>query len=65
MVRFRHYATGVRGTVEIESQSTAFGRGNQLPEGVCLKEGERFGFLTFSTKNTERMGYPHSEAAAE
>jgi len=29
---FRHYATGVRGTVEIESQWTAFKRGNRLPE---------------------------------
>ncbi len=29
---FRHYATGQRGVVEIESQWTAFQRGNQLPE---------------------------------
>ena len=29
---FRHYATGLDGTVEIESQWTAFARGNQLPE---------------------------------
>jgi putative transposase len=29
---FRHYATGQIGTVEIESQGTAFRRGNQLPE---------------------------------
>ena len=29
---FRHYATGAEGTVEIESQWTAFRRGNQLPE---------------------------------
>lgn len=29
---FRHYATGTIGTVEIESQWTAFRRGNQLPE---------------------------------
>jgi putative transposase len=29
---FRHYANGQLGTVEIESQWTAFGRGNQLPE---------------------------------
>jgi len=31
---FRHYATGVPGLVEIESQWIAFGRGNQLPQGV-------------------------------
>lgn len=53
------------GTVEIESQWTAFGRGNQLPEGVCFKEGERFGFPTVSTRNRERMEHPQSEAAAE
>jgi hypothetical protein len=29
---FRHYATGEVGAVEIESQWTAFRRGNQLPE---------------------------------
>ena len=29
---FRHYATGVTGTVEIESEWTASQRGNQLPE---------------------------------
>ena len=29
---FRHYATGLEGTVEIESQWTAMRRGNQLPE---------------------------------
>ena len=33
---FRHYADGRKGTVEIESQWTAFGRGNQLPEGVHI-----------------------------
>jgi putative transposase len=37
---FRHYATGAKGTVEIESQWTAFGRGNRLPEGVQMKQGE-------------------------
>ncbi len=31
---FRHYANGMQGTVEIESQWTAFGRGNQFPKGV-------------------------------
>ena len=30
---FRHYATGVEGTVEIESHWTAARRGNQPPEG--------------------------------
>jgi hypothetical protein len=31
---FRHYATGLRGTVEIESEWTARERGWQLPEWV-------------------------------
>jgi putative transposase len=29
---FRHYATGTEGAVEIESERTAFNRGNVLPE---------------------------------
>jgi len=52
---FRHYATGVNGTVEIESQWTAFGRGNQLPEGVRLKEGERSCFPTQAAKDAAWM----------
>jgi len=35
---FRHYATGVAGTVEIESQRTVFGRGNQLPANLRYAE---------------------------
>jgi putative transposase len=35
---FRHYATGEPGAVEIESQWTAFRRGNQLPESLRYKE---------------------------
>ena len=34
---YSHYATGLRGVVEIESQWTASMRGNQLPEGVSLR----------------------------
>jgi len=49
---FRHYATGVKGTVEIESQWTAQRRGNQLPDGVRLKEGERSCFPTHSRTRT-------------
>src|SRR6185437_5282558 len=60
---FRHYATGVQGTVEIESQWTAFGRGNQLPDGVRLKQGERFGLPTLPTRSTERAA--RSEATAD
>ena len=63
---FRHYATGVKGTVEIESQWTAFRRGNQLPEGVRLKGGERFCFPTLSAaKNQERTGHLPSKADVE
>ena len=35
---FRHYATGEIGAVEIESQWTAFLRGNQLPEYLRYSE---------------------------
>jgi putative transposase len=48
---YRHYAIGVKGAVEIESEWTAFRRGNQLPEGVRLKEGERFCFPTQNAQN--------------
>ena len=34
---FRHYATGVAGMVEIESQWTAFRRGSRLPAGIRLR----------------------------
>ena len=54
---FRHYAAGVSGTVEIESQWTAFLRGNQLPEGVRLKEGERSCFPTQAAKGAAWMGH--------
>ena len=48
---FRHYAAGAKGTVEIESQWAAFARGNQLPDGVRLKEGKRSCFPTQNAKN--------------
>ncbi len=48
---FRHYAAGAMGAVEIESQWTAFQRGNQLPEGVRLKMGESSRFPTQNAKN--------------
>ncbi len=35
---FLHYATGVEGTVEIESQWSAIRRGNQLPEYLRYQE---------------------------
>ncbi len=35
---FRHYATGLEGTVEIESQWTAFRRGGQLPDHLRYRE---------------------------
>lgn len=35
---FRHYATGIEGIVEIESQWTAARRGNQLPEHLRYRE---------------------------
>ena len=38
---FRHYATGVVGTVEIESSWTASRRGSQLPVGWEMQKAER------------------------
>jgi putative transposase len=35
---FRHYATGLTGVVEIESEWAAFRRGNQLPEHLLYVE---------------------------
>jgi putative transposase len=35
---FRHYATGVEGTIEIESHWTAMRRGNQVPEYLRYRE---------------------------
>ncbi|MGB6194243.1 MAG: transposase [Terracidiphilus sp.] len=35
---FRHYQTGICGTVEIESDWTARARGWQLPEWMCKRE---------------------------
>jgi len=54
---FRHYATGVAGAVEIESRWTAARRGNQLPEGVRLMEGERSCFPTQAAKDAAWMGH--------
>ena len=34
---YRHYATGERGTVEIESVWTAAARGYELPEGIQVR----------------------------
>jgi putative transposase len=54
---YRHYATGAKGTVEIESQWTAFQRGNQLPDGVRMKESERSCFPTQAAKIAAWMGH--------
>jgi putative transposase len=35
---FRHYATGVEGVIEIESQWMAFKRGNQLPKAFRYRK---------------------------
>ena len=48
---FRHYAAGAKGTVEIESQWTAFGRGNRLPEGVRMKQVRREAFPARSSQS--------------
>ena len=53
---FRHYATGTKGTVQIESQWAAYRRGNQLPDGVRLKRGERSYFPTQAAQNAALRG---------
>jgi len=35
---FRHYASGLEGTVEIESHWTAFRRGNEFPQSLRYRE---------------------------
>ncbi len=62
---FRHYATGVKGTVEIESQWTAFRRGDELPEGVRLQKGDRSCFPARATRSAERMKHPQLKADVE
>jgi putative transposase len=57
---YRHYATGVEGTVEIESEWTAFKRGNQLADEVHLQEGQRSCFPTQSATNAAWMGHEQS-----
>jgi putative transposase len=54
---FRHYATGYEGRVEIESERTAFRRGNQLPEGVRFKQCQRSCLPTQAAKNAAWMGH--------
>jgi putative transposase len=59
---FRHYATGVTGAVEIESQWTAARRGNQLSEGVRLRKGQPSCFPTQAANDAAWMGHnPSSE----
>ena len=43
---FRNYATGAAGAVEIESQWTAFRRGNQLPEDLRFIKMDRRGLCS-------------------
>ena len=62
---FRHYASGLAGTVEIESQWTAFRRGNRLPEGVRVRQGERSCFPAPSAQNAKRMAPPQPEVDLE
>lgn len=54
---FRHYATGVEGTVVIESNWTAAQRGHRLPESMRITDDESSP-PTLSAKNAERMGHP-------
>lgn len=62
---FRHYATGVQGTVEIESHWAAYQRGNEPPDGVRLEVGERSSFPTQAAKNAAWMGHNGSKENPE
>ncbi|MFZ0338500.1 MAG: hypothetical protein WAL45_10740 [Terracidiphilus sp.] len=53
------------GTVEIESQRTAWRRGNQLPEGVRVREGERLCLPTQAAKDAAWMGHNPSRESQE
>ena len=48
---FRHYASGLKGMIEIESQWTAFRRGNQLPDGVRIEQGPSRPLIAKSAMN--------------
>ena len=54
---FRHYQTGVRGTVEIESDWTARRRGGQLPEWLRYRPG----LSTSPVPKGEGPGAPSTE----
>jgi putative transposase len=54
---FRHYQTGLRGTVEIESEWTARQRGWQLPEWMRDLQS---GFSTYPVPKSEGPGAPSS-----
>ncbi len=54
---FRHYTTGAKGTIEIESQWTALRRGNELPDGVRLKRGKRLCLPTQAANYAAWMGH--------
>jgi putative transposase len=49
---FRHYATGMQGTIEIESQWAAFRRGSRLPEEVGWETTAREEFRSRSSQTT-------------
>ena len=56
---FRHYATGVEGVVEIESQWTAFRRGNRLPEHLrCAEKDGRDSCPPTLPQKTRKDGAP-------
>lgn len=62
---FRHCGTGENGAVEIESQWTAFRRGNQLPEGMRIMQVRRSCSPTQAAKDAAWMGHRSSEEYPE
>ena len=58
---FRHYASGMKGTVEIEAQWTAFRRGGLLPAGERLRPRKRSCFPTQAARDAAWMGHSPSK----
>ena len=55
---YRHYQTGVRGTVEIESEWTAAERGGQLPEWLRYRQSDGSSPVPKSEGPGAPSGYP-------
>jgi len=55
---FRHYASGVEGTIEIESHWTAMRRDNQAPEYLRYREKDGRSSKSPRCPNARHPGHP-------